>query len=208
MRSFMFVLLLSPALLLPALSPARAQDAPDWTLDPGVLVAGNDLLLRAPDRDIDALFQAVHAVAQDGQQAQALCALFAPGADRSIDGLNAAAMALDPASRERFASAVAAVLLAALQSPLQPWDQAAARQSLKAAGATAAILHDGFLAGLNAEGNDADSRGSRCRSLRWLLDAMGARPAPERAAMTRLLLSQDLSYLGGAVAGSPPQAPP
>lgn len=194
-------------LLSLALSPAWAQDAGGWVLDPGVLVAGNDLLQRAPDREIDALFQAVHAAAQDGQQAQALCALFAPGADRGIDGLNAAAMALDPASRERFASAVAAVLLAALQSPPQPWDQAAARQSLKAAGATAAILHDGFLAGLRADGNDADSRASRCRSLRWLLDAMDSRPAPERAAMTRLLLAQGITYLGAAAGNAPTAAP-
>jgi hypothetical protein len=197
-----------PALLLSlALSPAWAQDAGGWALDPGVLVAGNDLLQRAPDREIDALFQAVHAASRDQRQAQALCALFVPGADRSIEALNTAAMALDPASRERFAGAVAAVLLAALQSPPQPWDAAAARQALKAAGATAAILHDGFLTGLNADGDDADSRGSRCRSLRWLLDAMDSRPAPERAAMTRLLLAQGMTYLGATAASTPQAAP-
>ncbi|MCJ0826343.1 hypothetical protein MQC88_10340 [Luteimonas sp. 50] len=197
-----------PALLLSlALSPAWAQDAGGWALDPGVLVAGNDLLQRAPDREIDALFQAVHAASRDERQGQALCALFVPGAERSIEALNTAAMALDPASRERFAGAVAAVLLAALQSPPQPWDPALARQGLKAAGATAAILHDGFLAGLNADGDDADSRGSRCRSLRWLLDAMDSRPAPERAAMTRLLLAQGMTYLG-ADAGNAPRAAP
>jgi hypothetical protein len=183
-------------LLSIALSPALAQDAGSWSFDPGVLVAGNDLLQRAPDREVDALFQAVHAAAQDDDQAQAMCALFAPGADRSLDALDTAAAQLDPASRERFATAVADVLVASLQSPPQPWDAAAAKQSLKAAGATAAILHDGFLAGLNAGGNDADSRASRCRSLRWLLDAMQSRPAPERAAMTRLLLAQGLALLG------------
>jgi hypothetical protein len=179
-------------------SPASAQDTDAWSLDPGVLVAGTDLLQRAPDREVDALFQAVHAATQDNRQAQAMCALFAPGADRSLGALDAAAAQLDPASRERFATAVADMLVASLQSPPQPWDAAAAKQSLKAAAATAAILHDGFLAGLNADGNGADSRASRCRSLRWLLDAMQSRPAPERAAMTRLLLAQGLAYLGNA----------
>ena len=108
----------------------------------------------------------------------------------------------------RFATAVADVLVASLQSPPQRWDAAAAKQSLKAAAATAAILHDGFLAGLNADRNDAASRAARCRSLRWLLDAMQSRPAPERAAMTRLLLTQGLAYLGGAAEGSAPSTTP
>lgn len=197
------------ALLLSfSLSPAFAQDMGGWSFDPGVLVAGNDLLQRAPDREVDALFQAVHAAAQDDSQAQAMCALFAPGADRSLDALDAAAAQLGPASRERFATAVADVLVASLQSPPQPWDAAAAKQSLKAAAATAAILHDGFLVGLNADGNGADSRASRCRSLRWLLDAMQSRPAPERAAMTRLLLTQGLAYLGSAPGESVPRTAP
>ena len=201
MHGLKLALLLSLALpIVP--SPASAQDAGAWSLDPGVLVAGNDLLQRAPDREVDALFQAVHAAAQDDSQAQAMCALFAPGAERDLDALNAAAARLGPASRERFATAVADVLVASLQSPPQPWDAAATKQSLKAAGATAAILHDGFLAGLNADGDDAGSRASRCRSLRWLLDAMQSRPAPERAAMTRLLLAQGLAYLGGSAARS------
>jgi hypothetical protein len=207
MDRFKLALLLSLALpILP--SPASAQDVGGWSLDPGVLAAGNDLLQHAPDREVDALFQAVHAAARDDGQAQAMCALFAPGADRSLDALNAAAAQLAPASRERFATAVADVLVASLQSPPQPWDPASAKQSLKAAGATAAILHDGFLAGLNASGDDAASRASRCRSLRWLLDAMQSRPAPERAAMTRLLLAQGLFYFGGPAAGSGAQARP
>jgi hypothetical protein len=197
------------ALLLSlSLAPAFAQDPGGWSLDPGVLAAGTDLLQRAPDREVDALFQAVHATTQDDRQAQAMCALFAPGADRSLGALDAAAAQLGPASRGRFATAVADVLVASLQSPPQRWDAAAAKQSLKAAGATAAILHDGFLAGLNADGNDAASRTARCRSLRWLLDAMQSRPAPERAAMTRLLLAQGLAYLGNAPGdGATPAAP-
>ena len=90
-------------------------------------------------------------------EADALCGLFDPGADRSLAGLNAVASQLGPASRARFANAVANVLVGAMQSPPQRYDAAAARQSLKAAGVTAAILHDGFVAGLNADGNAPDA---------------------------------------------------
>lgn len=183
-----------------SLSPAVAQDEPGaWGFDPGVLAAsGSDLLRRAPDREVDALFQAVHAAVQADDEAQALCALFDPDADRSLEGLNAAASQLGPASRERFATAVANALVAAMQSPPQPFDATAARQSLKAAGVTAAILHEGFVAGLSADGGDVDSRTARCRSLRWLLDAMQARPHAERAAMTRLLLDEGLARVAAA----------
>ena len=99
------------------------------------------------------------------------------------------------ASRERFANAIAEALVGAMQSPPQPYDAAAAKQSLKAAGATAAILHDGFVRGLDASGADAASREARCQSLRWLLDAMQSRPPSERAAMTRWLLDQGLAQL-------------
>src|SRR5687768_15799879 len=117
MHRFKLALLLSLAF-----SPALAQDLRGWSLDPGALAAGSDLLRRAPDREVDELFQAVHAAARDDDRAPALCALFDPGADRSLEALNAAALELDPASRERFAAAVAGVLVAALQSPPQPWD--------------------------------------------------------------------------------------
>lgn len=191
------VMLTAVLTVLFASSTAVAQDpSGTWGFDPGVLAAsGSDLLRRAPDHEIDELFQAVHAAAQHPEQAQALCALFAPDGDRSLDGLNAAASQLAPASRERFANAIANALVAAVQSSPQPFDAAAAWQSLKAAGATAAILHDGFLTGLNTTGSDADSHGARCRSLRWLLDAMQSRPQGERASMTRLLLDQGLARL-------------
>ncbi|HVR81255.1 MAG TPA: hypothetical protein VHF02_04105 [Luteimonas sp.] len=179
------------------LAPAAAQqtDAGAWSLDPSVLSAGGDLLLRAPDREIDGLFQAVHAAAQSPNEAQALCGLFDPQADRSLTGLNAVASRLRPDSQTRFANAVANVLVAAMQSSPQPYDAAAARQSLKAAGVTAAILHDGFIAGLNADGNDSAARTARCQSLRWMLDAVQTRPQTERAAMTRLLLDEGLTRL-------------
>jgi hypothetical protein len=184
------------------IAPAMAQqpDSGGWSFDPSVLAAGGDLLQRAPDREIDQLFQAVHAAAQTPAEADALCGLFDPQSDRSLAGLNEVASQLGPDSQARFANAVASVLVGAMQSPPQRYDAAAARQSLKAAGVTAAILHDGFLAGLNADGNAPDARGARCQSLRWLLDAMQSRPAAERAAMTRLLLDEGLARIGTGAA--------
>ena len=172
-----------------------AQDS-SWSFDPGALVAGSsDLLRRAPDAQIDGLFQAVHAASQDPREAQSICSLFQPDADRSLQGLNAVASQLGPASRQRFANALADTLVAAMQSPPQSYDAASAQHSLKAAGVTAALLHDGFLGGLTVTGNDSSARDARCRSLRWLLDAMQSRPMGERAGMTRFLLDQGLTRL-------------
>lgn len=181
---------------LPA--PASAQQSPSeqWGFDPavfdvGALVADSrQLLRRAPDPQIDGLFQAVHAATQDPVEAAALCALFEPQADRSLAGLNAAAAQLGETSQTRFAGAVAEVLVAAAQHPPQPFDAAVAQQNLKSAAVTAAMLNDGFVAGLNGDDDDA-----RCRSLEMLLDAMQTRPLPERAAITRLLLDEGLTRL-------------
>lgn len=193
------MLIAALAALLASSSASAQIDLGGWSFDPGVLAAsGSDLLRRAPDRQIDDLFQAVHAAAQQQDEAQALCALFEPDADRSLDGLNVAASRLGPASRERFANAVASALVAAVQSPPRAFDAAAALQSVKGAGVTAAILHDGFVAGLNTTGGDPASRAARCQSLRWLLDAIQSRPQAERAAMTRLLLDQGLARLAPA----------
>ena len=60
----------------------------------------------------------------------------------------------------------------------------------------AAILDGNFLAGLN--GNDHNAR---CRSVGSLLESLQSRPLGERAAVTRLLLSQGLNYL--SVANAP-----
>ena len=157
---------------------------------------------RAPDDAIDELFQAVHAASRNEDEARALCGLFEPDADRSLAGLNAVAVRLGPASRERFATAVADALVGATQSPPQPYDAAAALQSLKAAGATAAILHDGFVRGLNASGTEADSRDARCQSLRWLLDAMQARP-PARTRGDDALAARPGRGAAGAVRRAP-----
>ncbi|WP_166211211.1 hypothetical protein [Cognatiluteimonas telluris] len=187
--------MMAAALALPINALAQDATAP-WTLDPSLLAAsGNELLQRVPDPQVDALLLTVHDAMREDAQAQVLCGLFDPQADRSLEGMNAIAAQLPPASRDRFAAAIGDALVAALQSPPQPYDGARAMQSIKAAGVTAALLHDGFTAGFNAPADAPDSQWQRCRSVRWLLDAMQARPAAERAAMTRLLLQQGLSKL-------------
>ena len=95
-----------------------------------------------------------------------------------------------------FANAVADVFVSAAQSPRQPYDAAVAEQALKAAGVRAALLDEQFLAGLNGDDHDA-----RCRSVGSLLESLQSRPLGERAAVTRLLLSQGLNYL--SVANAP-----
>ena len=190
--AFLGFAIATPAMASPA-DPAPALEA--LVFDPAVLVAdGMELLSRAPDRAVDGLFQAVHAAANAPGESEALCALFDADADRSLTGMNAAADQLDDASRERFALAVADVLVEATRNPPQPFDADAARQSLKKAGATAAILHEDFLPGLEADAGDA-----RCRSFGMLLDALGERPLGERAAVTRLLLQEGLSRAATAL---------
>ena len=189
----------SAVLALVSMAPSAHASLQDWGIDPGVLTDGGSALLRrAPDAAIDAIFQSVHAASGDDAQARVLCTLFEPDADRSLQGLNAAAAQLPQASRERLANALGDALVAAMQSPPQPYDAAAALHSMKAAAVTAGILHDGFARDIAASGTDAGSRAARCQSLRWLLDAMASRPAAERAAMTRWLLDQGLQQLAPA----------
>lgn len=181
----------APATAAPP-EPATLADA--WGFDPSVLVAdGMELLRRAPDEAVDGLFQAVHAATSTPGEADALCALFEPEGDRSLAGMNAAATRLDPESRERFALAVAEVLVEATRNPPQPFDAATARQTLKSAGATAAILDADFLPGLQGDGD------ARCRSFGMLLDVLDERPLGERAAVTRLLLREGLAQAAGAL---------
>src|SRR6476619_1535119 len=175
--------------------PIGVHAGPDGLLDfdPAVLAeSGSDLLRRAPPSQMDAVFQAVHAVAANAAEAPALCALLQPDADRSLDGLNTFASRLGPDSRARFGNALADLLVTAVQSAPQSYDPAAAQQSLKASAVTAALLHDGFMAGFQADNTDK-GRDARCQSVRWLLDAMQSRPQVERASMTRLLLDQGLA---------------
>jgi len=176
--------------------PANAQDSGGWSFDPNafdpsaLLADGRELLMRAPDASVDGLFQAVHESAKTPQDASTLCTLFDPDAQRSLDGYNRIASQLSEQSRMRFADAATNFFLTAAQSPRQPYDANVATQSLKAAGVRAALLNDGFLAGLNGGDHDA-----RCRSVGWLMDAMASRPVGERASVMRLLLSQGIDYI-------------
>jgi hypothetical protein len=198
-------MLFRPRMLLVALvgallaAPALAQD--EYTvdlsqIDPSALLASaGDVLLRAPDTAIDDLFQAAHGASQSPRDAKILCALFDPQADRSFEALAGTANRLGRDSRERFGVALANIAATGLQNPRQSYDAAAAKQTLKSAGVTAMLLHDGFMVGMTADGSDAASRDARCRSFGWMLDALHDIPAPQRVAATRLMLSEGLSQL-------------
>lgn len=187
-----------------AASPAFAQDG-DYVvdlsrIDPAALLASaDDVLMRAPDVAIDDLFQATHAAARSPRDAKLLCALFDPHADRSFEALADTANRLGADSRERFGLALANIAAAGLQGARQPYDAAAARQTLKSAGVTALLLHEDFLVGMAADGSDAASRDARCRSLGWMLDALAEVPLAQRAAATRLMLSDGLAQLAPAM---------
>lgn len=195
-----------PRALLPALlglllaAPAAAQDEYVVNLsqiDPSaILASAGDVLMRAPDAAIDDLFQATHAAAQKPEEAKILCTLFDPHADRSFESLAATANRLGADSRERFAIALTNIAAGGLQSPRQPYDAALAKQTLKSAGVTAMLLHDDFLVGMTAEGNDQASRDARCRSFGWILDALQEVPMEHRVAATRLMLNEGLAQLG------------
>lgn len=181
-------------LLLAPLAGAHAQSpAVDLPVFDPVLVAAaaSDLLLRAPDRDVDQLFRAVHASTRSDQEAAALCAMFDTPGGPDLPTLQRGTAALGPDSRQRFADALAAVAIGGLQGgPAQ--DPAAGHQAVKSAGAKAAFLHDGFVEGLSDPGTDADGRARRCRAFRWLVDALEGFPLAERAAATRYLLAEGL----------------
>ncbi|GAA3913370.1 hypothetical protein GCM10022229_02600 [Luteimonas lutimaris] len=181
-----------------ATAPAAAQEyVVDLSqIDPAaILASAGDVLMRAPDAQIDALFQATHTAAQSPDDARLLCALFDPHADRSFESLAATANRLDAGSRERFAVALADIAASGLQNPRQPYDPAAAKQTLKSAGVTAMLLHDGFMVGMTTEGSDQASRDARCRSFGWMLDALADVPMAQRAAATRLMLSEGMAQL-------------
>ena len=191
------------AVLCLALAPlaAQAQNAPRVDLsgiDPAQVLAGaGDVLLRAPDGDIDRLFRAVHAASRNESEARGLCALFEPDADRSLPGLQRAANALGGDSRARFIEAVAAIAVNGLQAPRQPYDPAVGAQALKAATVTGMMLYDGFLLGLGSTGTDAASRTARCTAFRQLVDVLNDFDLGQRVAATRFLLNEGLTRYGG-----------
>lgn len=186
---------LAAALSLVALAaPARAQwgeAVASWRFDPSVLVAdGHEIVRRAPPGAVDGLLQAIAASAREPGEAEAVCQLFDPAADRSLAGLNEVAARLPAQSRERLAGAVATLFVSALQAPPQPYDEEAARRALKQAGVRATLMQDGFMAGLQGDHHPA-----RCRSVRTLLDVLVERPREERVGVARLLLAEGLDLL-------------
>lgn len=190
--------LLAGCLALPAVAPAQQGPVVDLSgIDPALVIAGvDDVILRAPDADIDGVYQAVLAASRDDREAEALCALFDAGADRSLTGLQRAANALGPHSRQRFVDAVLALALSAGQGAPRPYDPAAAEQVLRQAGVTAMLLHDGFMVGMTAGGSDPGSRAARCRSFRQLVGVMRDFPLEQRALATRHLLREGLVRYG------------
>ena len=186
-------------LLVPATAAHAQSSRVDLSgIDPAQVLAGaGDVLLRAPDGDIDRLFRAVHVASRNDAEARGLCALFEPDADRSLLGLQRAANALGNESRQRFVEAVTAIAVNGLQAPRQSYDPAVGEQALKAATVTGMLLHDGFLAGLGATGRDAASRGARCTAFRQLVDVLNDFDLVQRAAATRFLLSEGLARYGG-----------
>lgn len=163
-------------------------------LDPSKVVpVASDLLMRAPDRDVDVLLDAVHTASQSERDAAQLCGLFESDADRSPAGLQRVAANLGEDSRQRFVNALTGIAMAGLQGQRQAYDPDLGLQTLKSAGIKAMLLNENFAAGMAADGNDAASRNARCQSARWLLDALRGFELPQRAAATRYLLSQGLS---------------
>src|SRR5690606_12035076 len=126
-----------------------------------------------------------------------LCALFEPGADRSLQGLQRAAEALGGDSRARVIEAVAGVALRGLQDPPQPYDPAEGEQAHRTAAVAAAGLHAGFMPARENAGGGAGARGARCTALRQLLQVLHGCEAGRRVAATRYLLGEGLARVGG-----------
>lgn len=189
---------LLPLLLAGVTGQAHAQqyDIDLSQIDPALVMAtGADVLKRAPDTAIDGLFQAVHTTSRDADESAALCTLFHPDSDRSMQAFQRAANRLGQASQQRFADAFTTIAVTGLQAPLQPYDPVAAQQVLKSAAVTASLLHDGFMVGLTTQGTDAASREARCRSFRWMVGVVKDLPLEKRAAATRWLLQEGLTLV-------------
>lgn len=185
-RPTFLIALVAIAVLAP---PARAQEAAAAYDLSAVADGVRQWLSSTPDREIDGLFQALHGAMREPREADAICGLFEDGADRGFEGLNRVAMQLGEASRQRFVDAIAYAVIAGFEGQPQYFDRAAAEQALKSNGARAAMLHDGFSAGLA----DGASRQARCDTLGQMLDVLAQRPQPERVLVTRLLLEQGLT---------------
>lgn len=185
-----FVLALSLCMSVVAPFAAQAQQWSPRLSSDDLTGSAQDLLGRAPDGSIDSLFQVFHDAMRQPQEASAICSLFAPDADRGINGLTALAQQLSPGSRDRLGAALADIVVGGLQGQGQgqPYDRGAAERALTANVTRAALLNDGFGAGLAADA----SSDARCHTLRAMLDVLGQRPQAERAQVTRFLLEQGL----------------
>lgn len=173
-----------------------AADRAHWTFDPQQLLARSEAVIeRAPDASLDQLFQSVAEAARSPQELSAMCALFDPQARRDLAAINRTALRFGDASQRRFQQATDALLQTAQAAPPQPYDPQLAQRALRQAAVTAAMLYDGFVAGLNGAGSDAVSQQARCRSLRQLLDIVSMRPLGERAMITRLLMREGLQRI-------------
>ena len=196
MRALLLALLFS-CLSLPAAAQQQAYEIDLSGIDPTMVLAGaEDVMLRASDRDVDGLYQAVLQASKSDEEAELLCALFDASADRSLAGLQRVANGLGPQSRARFADAAVAIAVAGMQNPLQPYDPAVGDQVLRRAGVTAMLIHDGFSVGIAATGDDPASRQARCRSFRQLVDVLQDFELGERAAATRYLMLEGLDRYG------------
>ncbi|MET0328971.1 MAG: hypothetical protein ABW163_09410 [Luteimonas sp.] len=200
--------ILAGSLLLAAFAAPSTSAAQQYEIDlsqidaAAVLSSGGDVLRRASTPSIDALFQAVLQSSRDPDEARALCALFEPDAKRDLAAFQRTVDTLGPASRNRFANAFTNVAMSGLQGQPQAYDPAMAQQVLRAAAVTATLLHDGFMIGLTATGNDDGSRRARCSSFRQMVDVLKDRSQPERVMATRWLLNEGLTLVADG------QAPP
>lgn len=196
MRALLLALSLA-CLSLPASAQQQNYEIDLSGIDAAMVLAGaEDVMLRASDRDVDGLYQAVLQASKSDAEAELLCALFDPSADRSLAGLQRVANGLGPQSRARFADAVVAIAVAGMQNPLQSYDPAVGDQVLRRAGVTAMLVHDGFSVGIAATGDDPGSREARCRSFRQLVDVLQDFELGERAAATRYLMLEGLTRYG------------
>lgn len=165
----------------------------------GELASQADSLLRSASNDaLDSLFQSVHAVSRSPDDAGKVCRALASSERGSADTWLALAQDLSSDNRDRLTGALGEVALSGWQGSPAPFDEKAARTSLRQAGVRAAMLNDGFSASAlsvdgSADGNEAEMEALRCRSLGWLLDAVAGQPLDERAAITRLLLRDGLA---------------
>lgn len=190
-----------PAMLLTLTITACFTLVPTVSLaqNRGEFAAQANTLLRGVSNDaLDSLFQSVHAISTSSYDATQVCHALASPQRGSADTWLALAQDLSSDNRNRLTDALGQIVLSGWQGRPDPFDENAARTSLRQAGVRAAMLNAGFSASAFDMGNthtasEAQKEALRCRSLGWLLDAVASQPLEERAAITRLLLRDGLA---------------